>query len=82
MKYQPKLNDEKKKYTLSLHWSIPEKKTNRGKGVEGMELPRVCGISRSDQEKIMWIFEGYWFLVWEFPSDVKHNFEQFPGVEL
>ena len=73
----------KKKYTLYLHWSIPEKKNKyRERGLRVWNFPGVCGISRSDQEKIMWIFEGSWFLVLEFPSDVKYNFEQFPGVEL
>ena len=72
----------KTKYTLSLHWSIPEKNQIEGKGLRVWNFLGVCGISRSDQEKIMWIFEGYWFLVSEFPSDVKYNFEQFPRVEL
>ena len=26
----------------------------------------ACGIFRGDQEKIMWNFQGFWFLVLEF----------------
>ena len=73
----------KKKNTHSLYIGLFQKKKQiEGKGLRVWNFLGVCGISRSDQEKIMWIFEGYWFLVWEFPSDVKYNFEQFPGVEL
>ena len=39
----------KKKYILSLHWSIPEKnQTGEGGGVEDMEFPRG-----------MWYFQGW-----------------------
>ena len=58
------MKNKNKKYTPSLHWAIPEIKPNRGGrvggGVEDMKFPGVskkeiaCGISRIDQEKIMW----------------------------
>ena len=65
----------KKKYRLFLHWAIPEKKQTKGRGGRGYGISRVikvieCGIFRGDQERIMLNFEGSWFLVLEFPTDV------------
>ena len=61
----------KKKYTPSSR-----KNPNRGSGVENMEFPGgsnkeiACGIFRDDQEKIMWSFQGSWFLILEFPREM------------
>ena len=92
MKYQ-----SKSKFTLlqSLHWSIPEKNQTRqgggGEGVQDMDFPGGCGISRGDQEKVIWNFQESWFLVLEFPRDVTQFFTissggaliclEFPGVK-
>ena len=44
-----------------------------------MEFPEV---SSSDQEKIMWNFQGSWFLVLEFPRDVTQFCTISIGVEF
>ena len=67
MKYEPKLN-EKKIYTLFTP-VYSRKKTNR-RGFRVWNFAEVCGISRGDQEKIMWNFQGSWFLVLKFSRDV------------
>ena len=56
-----------------------------------MDFPGGCGISRGDVEKIIWNFQGSWFLVLEFPRDVTQFFTisrggaliclEFPGVK-
>ena len=65
-----------------MQWAIPEKKQTAG--VEDMEFPGVLkkqnveiprvnkkgGISRSDQEKIVWNFHGSWFLALDIPMGV------------
>ena len=52
----------------------------RGGGVEDMEFPGVnwkqSAISKGDQEKIMWNFQGSLFLALEFPRDLT----QFCGI--
>ena len=69
-------------HTLST-LGCSRKKPNRGGGVWiwiwGYGISRgieeiACGISRGDQEKIMWNFQGSWFLVLEFPRDGMHFF--------
>ena len=67
----------KKKYIPSSHWAIPEK-------IQTRDIKEIaCKISRGDQEKIIWNFQGSWFLVLEFPREMQHiSFAQFPGVEL
>ena len=72
----------RKQYTRSLHWVVPEKNQTGGGvwiWIWGYGISRgikeiACGISRGDQEKIMWNFQGSWFLVLEFPRDGMHFF--------
>ena len=66
----------KKKYTPSLHWAILEKNKIGGlkiwnfqKGIYQRNSMWI-GISGGDQEKIMWNFQGSWFLVLELLRDV------------
>ena len=67
----------KKRYTTSLHWTIPEKKKKKQAGGRRDGRLRIWNFQgyqrnsmwnfRADQEKIMWNFQGFWFLVLEFP---------------
>ena len=88
-------------YTLTLFTLVYSRKKNKhgaggGRwggwgGVQDMDFPGGCGISRGDQEKSIWNFQGSWFLILGFPRDVTQFFTisgggaliclEFPGVK-
>ena len=57
-----------------IYWAIPAKSPNKGGGIGDMDFSGVnykrSGISKDDQEKIMWNFQGSLFLALEFPKDL------------
>ena len=77
VKENPDRKEKIKENSLNWNWAIPEKYQSWGERgeVEDMKFPgvyqkRACGISKGDQENIIWNFQGSWFLALKFPMDL------------